>query len=313
MHNFQVGTQHFEVLVAEGPDTVRFLEGQLTCDVANLPTGHVQFGAACNNKGRVIAGFCMVRADNKYFLCCSKGVGSQLLEVLKKFLPFYKGCSLCLAPSSVSLTGLAGEELLAMQRSLGLASQQPGTCASIETGGWLALIPGSYPRGLRYATNNVNTHEQAMDNLSAWEALALLDGHFPFRREDSEAFTPQEIHYDRNGYVSFTKGCYTGQEIVARMHYRGKLKKELVIVSGSLDIKDPQTTTYELFGADGKLVGSLMRWCRLGVGSHGLGLAQVSTEVSQTITTLCDSKRLVLKVLPFSSTSGSDKLSALML
>ncbi|HHX81454.1 MAG TPA: tRNA-modifying protein YgfZ, partial [Pseudomonadaceae bacterium] len=62
-----------------------------------------------------------------------------------------------------------------------------------------------------------------------WHLDLLLNGHYPFEASDSERYTPQELHYDSNGYVSFTKGCYTGQEIVARMHYRGKPKKQLYL------------------------------------------------------------------------------------
>jgi folate-binding protein YgfZ len=70
-----------------------------------------------------------------------------------------------------------------------------------------------------------------------WDLANIFSGHFPFSTEDVDNYTPQELHFDDTGYVSFTKGCYTGQEIIARMHYRGKVKKRLFVLQISNSIK----------------------------------------------------------------------------
>jgi folate-binding protein YgfZ len=76
--------------------------------------------------------------------------------------------------------------------------------------------------------------------------------------DDQEKYTPQEIHLDRHEYVSFTKGCYTGQEIVARMHYRGKMKKRLFRLEAPL----PGTIPVEpiaLFGPNDEPLGTTIK------------------------------------------------------
>src|SRR5690606_25599850 len=94
---------------------------------------------------------------------------------------------------------------------------------------------------------------------SAWEELEMLDGHFPFTPGDSELFTPQELHLDRAGYVSFSKGCYTGQEIVARMHYRGKAKRQLFLLEVLNETGAASANDAELFDAEGAAAGKIIK------------------------------------------------------
>jgi folate-binding protein YgfZ len=87
-----------------------------------------------------------------------------------------------------------------------------------------------------------------------WDLANMLSGHFPFAMEDVDKYTPQELHFDDTGYVSFTKGCYTGQEIIARMHYRGKVKKRLYLLQIANFIK-PENAI-EILDDNGNNLGS---------------------------------------------------------
>ncbi len=227
MHSFVVGAGAFDVVQVQGPDAARFLQGQLTCDVNTLADNSRVYGACCNNKGRVIAAFVLVRVADIYYLCMPRGLGEVLVTALRKYVPFYR-CDLMLAADSHQLLAIAGSDQIA--HFAGVAALEAGQ-AVLRTSGWLCNLEAEPARALWWCSVG-----QAMPNdattagsLEQWETLALLDGHYPFRQNDSGLFTPQELNFDLNGYVSFSKGCYTGQEIVARMHYRGKPKKQLFL------------------------------------------------------------------------------------
>src|SRR5690606_18562385 len=90
MHSFYLAPEHLDLITVDGPDAAKFLQGQLTCDVEALSGQNLVHGAACNNKGRVIATFVMLRHDEVYCLIFSKGLGDLFAAALKKYMPFYK-------------------------------------------------------------------------------------------------------------------------------------------------------------------------------------------------------------------------------
>ena len=235
MHSFFVDAACFDVVVVQGKDAERFLQGQLTCDVAALADGSQSYGACCNNKGRVIAAFAIVRFGEVFYLCMAKGVGNLFMAALKKFLPFYK-CTLAFVDEAQRLYGVNGALVNKALSLAGSTTVMTDAKAQLTDDGWICAVDGVEPRALWLNKSAADKVENALqytrqgNELETWEALSLLAGHFPFHAEDTERYTPQELHYDQNGYVSFTKGCYTGQEIVARMHYRGKQKKQLFLL-----------------------------------------------------------------------------------
>ena len=231
MHNFVVGADNFDVVQAQGGDVVRFLQGQLTCDVTALADNSLVHGACCNNKGRVLAGFVLVRCGEVYFLCMPRGLGAVLIEALRKYLPFYK-CQLTLVADGYQLLAIAGADVIA--RLTGAEILANGHSLQLD-GGWLCKMEAPPERALWWCNKALQETTHALGapstgTLAQWETLALLSGHYPFHTQDTGLYTPQELNYDQNGYVNFAKGCYTGQEIVARMHYRGKPKKQLYLV-----------------------------------------------------------------------------------
>jgi folate-binding protein YgfZ len=230
MQSFILASSHFDLLRVTGADAGRFLQGQVTCDVSNLTEGNYVYGAACNNKGRVIAPFLLYRQQQDFLLVFEKGLASLFVTVLKKFLPFYK-CSL--APDgSLACLGLGGNAMPQWLEAQGWPLPAPGQ-AEAHTSGWVARMTGEHPQYVLCTDTSVlDTLARQVDSTvvaddgSRWQATSMRNGHFPFAVADSELYTPQELHYEQKQYVSFTKGCYTGQEIVARMHYRGKIKKQ---------------------------------------------------------------------------------------
>lgn len=300
MHSFFVDPACFDVVVAQGKDAERFLQGQLTCDVVALTNGSHGYGACCNNKGRVIAAFVIVRFGDTFYLCMTRGVGNLLITALKKFLPFYK-CTLAMVDESRRLFAVNGAFVQTVSSLAGSMADSTVSTALLTNDGWVCLLEGTEPRALwlcKSATNEVSRALQYAltdGELEAWEALSLLMGHFPFHAQDSEHYTPQELHYDQNGYVSFSKGCYTGQEIVARMHYRGKQKKQLFLLS--IDPSPSPHTTLTLQDNAGSLLGTSLLTRRF--NSMLLGLIQLPHDFSTPIAELQSPEGTVIGLHPF--------------
>lgn len=232
-----------ELLVVSGNDAARFLQGQLTCDVEGLQDDQLAWGAACNNKGRVIAPFAIYRSADSFHLIFTRGLAVLFVAAMKRYLPFYK-CQLEQHPCTALLAEPGDASL---PEPLGVAHEDGQTAARLTTEpALLARFPAA------------GAHDSSAGDEALQQCLTALlrNGHFPFRPEDSELYTPAELHYDRHGYVSFSKGCYTGQEIVARMHYRAKPKRQLYLVT--LAASAVPEAGSELVDAQGVVLGTLL-------------------------------------------------------
>ena len=215
-----------EQLTVSGPDASRLLQGQVTSDIAALQEGELQWGALCNNKGRVLSPFVALLRNERYHLIFGKGLSTIFSTHMAKYLPFYK----CSITADSKLLGLVGDDVASKLEGQSLPAT--GQVLGSDTG-WVArpaadlVLLGKDEGPVQLATDGLVRNDEEAER--RWRLGLLLAGHYPFEASDSERYTPQELHYDSNGYVSFTKGCYTGQEIVARMHYRGKVKKQLYL------------------------------------------------------------------------------------
>jgi folate-binding protein YgfZ len=190
----------YGVLAIEGPDAEKFLQGQLTADVSTLALGEGKLAAHCQPQGRVISLFILFRTTTAYYLAMPNSIMPLALTALKKYAVFYKvsfsnPTDLCLGLSSAtSHTALANA---ALTRTLTLSLTRETIDATDESA----------------------------------ERLLIQHGIPSLTPETSGQFLPHELNLITLNAVSFTKGCYTGQEIVARMEYRGTLKKALILAA----------------------------------------------------------------------------------
>ena len=303
MHSFVVDSSAFDVVTIAGTDAERFLQGQLTCDVAAVTDNHWVLGSCCNNKGRVLATFVLVRQGDRFSLCMMHGTGVLLVDALKRFLPFYK-CTMQLQDGTCHLSGLAGDVALQQRTRFNTQTDERALLLAADgSGDWLCWLGGQTPRALLWSNAPLSSEADATAslptsaNLEQWEALGLLQGQFPFHPKDSGEFTPQELQLDVNGYVSFTKGCYTGQEIVARLHYRGKPKKQLFLLQLATA---PSSGQVEIEDIDGQVVGSLLL-CRQ-LGQSWLALVQLPVAFALVPTQLLCAEAAVTAGCAFEST-----------
>ncbi|MEY4642130.1 MAG: hypothetical protein RLZZ227_2124 [Pseudomonadota bacterium] len=261
MHTFYLPPDNLDLITVSGPDAVKLLQGQVTCDVDAITDPGYARGALCNNKGRVLATFVLVRHSAVFYLVMNKGLGAVLAATLKKYLPFYKCEFRQFAPDDSVCVGIVGD---AAARTLSEHALLPndGECASLPSG-WICTLSQKHQQYLIYGHEpRAGAANPTAGTPEDWIFTSLLSGIYPFVPDDVEKYTPQELHLDRHGFISFTKGCYTGQEIVARMHYRGKQKKLLFLLEAPLTHTPVSTDAFEIFDDEGHKLTSTLKVLR---------------------------------------------------
>lgn len=234
-----IALPHYEFIRISGPDTVTFLQGQVSCDVTSLSSELSLTGALCNLKGRVIADFRLLQDAEDCLLQTQSGMAQVILDALKKYAMFSK-VDLRLEPGFAA-TGLLGEDSAATVMEL--VGQVPDqTNAVVQRNGISAIaLAGSTPRFEIWSQPAKHTDFQHQlqslptGNFADWQRQEMRAGVLHVTPELSEQYTPQLLNYDISGVINFRKGCYTGQEVVARMYYRGKAKKRLFLLQTAQD------------------------------------------------------------------------------
>lgn len=227
---------HEGLIMARGEESTGFLQGQLTNDVRAVSETRHQLSSYCSPKGRMLSLFRLFMRDEAYCLQLPAALLEPTLKRLKMFVLMSKVELEDVSDRLVrfSLAGPSAETLL--KTRLGAASASEGESMTHE--GITALrIAGSQPRFILHGEPEAMQRLwQALQNDGATpvgaEAGRLLDIHaglpavYP---ETVEAFVPQMVNLQLIDGVSFKKGCYTGQEVVARMQYLGKLKRRMYL------------------------------------------------------------------------------------
>lgn len=216
---------HLGVIAADGEDAARFLHGQLTQDIALMPLGEARLAGYCSAKGRLLASFVVWKISHtEVRLLCSADLLAPTLKRLSMFVLRAKA-KLRDATSELRLTGLAGQDTLS-QAGLGLPSS-PWQCTT-EGAATLIRLPdvAGLPRALHIApADSTPLPELPALPLSTWQWLDVESGVPLIVAPVVEQFVPQMINLEAVGGVNFQKGCYPGQEVVARSQYRGTLKR----------------------------------------------------------------------------------------
>ncbi|PCJ39920.1 MAG: hypothetical protein COA71_12130 [SAR86 cluster bacterium] len=238
MDNYYVTLNHRELLVVSGEDSERFLQGQLSCDLSKLSEQDSCPGCLCDNKGRVVASFTLWKLANVFYLEMETGVAAFAEQHLKKYSVFYKS-EISIKNEAFNRRGLIGSA--AENYLTSLFPVIPTIVNQVEASNesstrYLRLIDPANQRYELWQSNKSNNDLNLPEGkLEDWKLLDQMQGLYRLHAEDSSLYTPQELNYDQLGHISFTKGCYTGQEIVARMHYRGKAKKRLYLLQINAD------------------------------------------------------------------------------
>ncbi|MDQ6881147.1 MAG: folate-binding protein [Pseudomonadota bacterium] len=213
---------HLGVIRVEGEDAAKFLQGQLTQDFVLLGPDHARLAAFCSAKGRMQASFVGVqRSATEIVLVCSRDILAPTLKRLSMFVLRAKA-RLTDATSAFGLFGLCGQSARAA-----LPAPEAPWGMSHRTGAQVVrLYPADgQPRALWIAPAGEPPPPGASLAPGLWLWSEVRSGVATVTAPIVEAFVPQMLNYESVGGVNFKKGCYPGQEVVARSQFRGTLKR----------------------------------------------------------------------------------------
>ena len=213
---------HLGVIRAQGDEAAKFLHGQLTQDFALLGPQQARLAAYLSPKGRMLASFigCQ-RSATEVLLVCSRDLLAATLKRLSMFVLRTK-VKLTDASDEFALYGLAGDALISIAGSACPAWSK----ADFDDQILVHLYPAlGQPRGLWIAPQGSPAPQgQALD-AALWAWGEVRSGVATLSAPLVETFVPQMLNYESVGGVNFKKGCYPGQEVVARSQFRGQLKR----------------------------------------------------------------------------------------
>ena len=218
---------HLGVIRATGEDVASFLQGQLTQDVLGLSLSEARLAAFCNAKGRMQASFIVFkRNENEILLLCSRDILPATLKRMSMFVMRAKA-RLTDASAEFRLLGLMGDatELIAA------CARSAWAKTDIGHSNVIFLPPGAgQARALWCAPVADPVPALLPLDINTWHWLAVQSGIAMISQPIFEAFVPQMLNYESVGGVNFKKGCYPGQEIVARSQFRGTLKRRAYVM-----------------------------------------------------------------------------------
>jgi len=210
-----VALPEWGVIRAKGEDAASFLHGQLTQDVTHLGLGQACLAGYCSAKGRLLASFIMWRVStDEIWLACSADLLAPTLKRLSMFVMRAR-CTLSDASSDLVVHGVLDR------------AAPPPWQAVPHGGGWLVGLPAvaGEPRALWVASHPFPAPYASTIDAAAWRWLEVMSGTVRVVAATVDRFVPQMINLELVGGVNFQKGCYPGQEVVARSQYRGTLKR----------------------------------------------------------------------------------------
>ena len=244
------------LIAAYGEDAATFLQNMLSNDINEVDAGRTQLSSLCNNKGRTIALFRIFRRGDTFYLRLPRSLLETALKRLQMFVLMSK-VTLEDASDALVRLGYSGPEAeRELESRLGEVPAEVDQ--GVERDGITVLrIAGPVPRFELYGElepmQKLWTHlnvRGAPVGVDHWPLLDILAGLPNVYPQTSEAFVPQMLNLHAVNGISFRKGCYPGQEVVARMQYLGKLKRRMYRLD--IDTTEPPAPATELFARGGK-------------------------------------------------------------
>ena len=218
----------FSTITVSGPRASEFLQGQLTCDVNQVTAHQIQAGALCNLKGRILAMMEVVDWQGLK-LVLPADLAADTLSSLSKAASLSK-VELSLS-TEVCLFGFYYAQLndprpfdwaLPTERFALVANEQ-ACCYHLGDSLYVVMVQQEHAAALREPFEKT----QQWQDGEAWHALKLQNKQLELRQDSRGLFLPHRLGLQHSGHISFTKGCYRGQEIIARTQYRATIKHEM--------------------------------------------------------------------------------------
>ena len=291
------------VIAFRGEDTASFLQGQLTNDIRSLHADTAQWNGYCSPKGRLLGNFLAWRQGEDYCLQLSGDILSSVQKRLSMFIMRAKVQARDASDETVRLVVAGKQALAAVTAAMGAVPdarcvQLPVTAGQVIRVGADKFVLSISPE---HAATVWQTLCQSATPVGApvWDWLRLNAGVPMIVAATQEQFVPQMVNLEVIGGVSFQKGCYPGQEIVARSQYLGKLKRRMFLAHVDAEAAPGDN----LYSADfeGQVTGTIVNAAPAPAGGFDvLAVAQVESANTQTLhLKAADGAALSLKPLPY--------------
>jgi folate-binding protein YgfZ len=235
----------YAVIAIDGPEAAKLLQGQTSIDIDRLPLLGVSYGTANTAKGRLYGLFRIVRTESGFLLRIQRDCADHFLTQLSKYAAFFT-CSL--TRTSQRVRGLFDAP--------GPALPPQGSELAASTAQGLLLPCRGAPTRYELITTDAPDQDAEPDP-EHWFALESQNGLPELYPETRDRFILQQLNLHRLGAVSFDKGCYTGQEIIARMKYLGTLKKRMFLLYSAQTARTRPGA--DVFDAAGAKCGEVVR------------------------------------------------------
>lgn len=304
-HNTLCDLSHLTLLEVSGADAVTFLQGQVTNDVRLLDGKHAHYTGYCSPKGRLLALFLAFAHQDHLHLQLPKPLAETVAKRLKMFVMRSK---VTISDTSdriikLGLNGPDAEQLLSAQFSEVPTADYALTTLAQATLLKLPSVAGHHRyeifTTLEYAStlwDALKLHAKPVGK-PCWDWLEINAGIPEIVPATQEQFVPQMVNMDLLNAINFKKGCYTGQEIVARTHYLGSVKRRTFLMHiASETAPNPND---KLLDANGSEVGQIVR-SAAAIASGFDVLAELRIEAQQAGTVYWQNVALTSKALPYS-------------
>ena len=311
--NLLCDLSHLDLLSITGVEAKQFLQGQLSCDLEQVDASQFQLGALCNPKGRIIASFRLFRIGDEYLLQTPAQMGAVIQQALNKYIIFSKA-EIQLNTNQWVCFGVMGAQAQTLLESAIPSLSAPTTPKGIaDTLSHANVNPeyqdvriirdfSHYPRYLIIAP--VEKAVQLWQQLTPhcipcgnelWALRDLLEGYAQITPMISEQWLPHNLNYQAIQAINFKKGCYTGQEVIARMEYRGKLKTQMFIAYANLSSPPKQGQTI-INSETEKPQGEIINACRITPDRYALLVTLPKEAINSSTYKIDNNERTSIKL-----------------
>jgi folate-binding protein YgfZ len=241
------------VIRVSGIDNKKFLQGQLTNDIVSLQDQKYKLASYCTHQGKVISNMQLILNDNDIIILLPKHLSEYFIEKISKYILMSK-VEFSIDSKSLVLSGL-GEEALSIINKYSVTI--PGGYKKIDNSSIIInMSTSSIPQCRCILFDPKQKVDIAYTNSDQYSTclIDLFNLVTRLQVENIEKYIPQVLNADKLDTVNYKKGCYTGQEVIARTHYLGNVKKHVYLIN----IHATKINDKNIINSDGESVGELI-------------------------------------------------------